>query len=348
MAVGPARIALCGLGSIGSAAARILLDHRSGFELVAAVTQQDDAIGKPLHDVVGSRTASTVVVGRDLDELVRLQPDLVVFCTGSFLHVVADDVMRIVGSGASLVSPCEELAFPWRRDAAFAASLEAAARASGSRVLGTGVNPGFIFDSLLLAASGSAWDVESVRGRRVVDVSGFGQNIHLRLGIGYTAEQFDQGHADGSIAGHVGFPESVELVAQRLGVGLDGPVEETFEPMLATEHVDTPYGGVPAGSTEGFVQRAVGRAGGRPFVELELMLHLQPVQAGYPTSDTFRIAGRHPVNLELSPGMDAIPATAAQLVNAVPGVLQAEPGLLTVKDLPAATAWTDLGRKMLR
>lgn len=342
------RVGLCGLGSIGSAAARLLLDYRTGFDLVGATTKQPDALGKNLNAVVGSAKASDVVVGEDLDSLLALEPDIILYATGSFLAVVADDLDRIVDAGSSIVTPCEEVAFPFTRDAAWADKIDAKAKAASVTVLGTGVNPGFIFDGLLAAATGSAWDVLSIRGRRVVDVSGFAQNIHLRLGIGYTAEQFAAGHADGSIAGHVGFPESIQLVMERLGLQLDGPVEELFEPLLAEHAADTPYGGVPAESTEGFIQRAIGRVGGKPFIELELVLHLRPVDRGYETCDRFSISGVHPVNVEMKPGMDAIPATAAQLVNSIPGVLHAPSGLKTIKDIPAASAWTDLSRRMLR
>lgn len=348
MSARPQRIGLCGLGSIGSAAGRILLDHRTGFELVGAVTKQDDAIGRPLHEVVGARREVDILVSSELEDLLENQPDVVVLCTGSFLSVVRDDLDRVVDAGASVVSPCEELAFPFTRDSAYAAALDGRARRSGATVLGTGVNPGFIFDSLVLAASGSAWDVEAITGRRVVDVSGFAQNIHLRLGIGYTLQQFEDGHADGSIAGHVGFPESIQIVAERFGVTLDGPVQETFVPLIAEEDVDTPYGGVPKGSSEGFIQRAIGSVGGRPFAEFELLLHLRPRVAGFETNDSFSIMGAHPVNVTLSPGMDAIPATSAQLVNAIPGVLRADAGLKTIKDLPTAAAWTDLSRELFR
>lgn len=345
---GTTRIGLCGLGTIGSAAARLLLDHRSGFEIVGAVTKQDDAIGRFLHDVVGAQTQSEVTVGAHLGDLLASSPDILVFCTGSFLEVVRDDVDAIVSAGVDLVSPCEELAFPFTRDPEYSVSLDTRARKSGATVVGTGVNPGFIFDSLLLLASGSSWDIDHIVGRRVVNVAGFAENIHRRLGIGFTHREFDEGHSDGSIAGHVGFPESIELVTERLGVKLDGPVTETFEPFLATEHVDTPYGGVAAGRSEGFLQRAVGRLEGQPFIELELLLHLQPHTAGFETTDSFAIAGSHPVNIELKPGMDAIPATSAQLVNSIPGVLDASPGLKTVKGLPPAAAWTDLREVKLR
>ncbi len=342
------KIALCGLGSIGKAAARLLIDHRTGYSLVGAVTKAPDDIGRPLGEVVGSSAPCDVVVGSELDDLLALRPDIVVYATGSFLKETTDDVIACVSAGADVVSPCEELAFPFTRDPDAAKRIEDAAFAGGATVLGTGVNPGFIFDAFLIAASGCSWNVEAITGRRVVDVAGFGENIHRRLGIGYTAQEFDQGHAQGTIAGHVGFPESIQLVAERLGFTLDGPVEEKFESFVAASPADTTYGGLPAGLTEGFVQRAVGRVGGKAVIELELVLHLRPAQAGMKAADSFTIHGAHPVSVTLDPGMDAIPATSAQLVNSIPGVLQARAGLLTVKDLPPAGAWSSLQRTLLR
>jgi 2,4-diaminopentanoate dehydrogenase len=342
------KIGLCGLGSIGKAAARLLLDHRTGYHIVGAVTKDPADIGRPLGEVAGAATASDVVVGDDLATLLADKPDVILFATGSFLRDTGADVLSCAEAGVNLISPCEELSFPFTRDAGLAAKIGAAAEASGATILGTGVNPGFIFDAFLVAASGCSWDVERITGRRVVDVVGFGENIHRRLGIGYTPEEFDDGHANGTIAGHVGFPESVQLVAERLGLALDGPVTEVFEPMIAQTAVPTSYGGLPAGVTEGFVQRATGTVGGNPFMELELVLHLRPKEAGMPAADTFTIHGVHPVSVTLDPGMDAIPATAAQLVNSIPGVLSAPAGLKTVKDLPASTAWTDLTKATLR
>ncbi|MFC4054139.1 hypothetical protein ACFOY4_30980 [Actinomadura syzygii] len=338
----PIRIGLCGLGSIGSAAARLLLDHRTGFDIVGAATKEPDAVGRPLHEVVGAATPGGPVVVDGLEEVLAADPQIMVYATGSFLRDTEDDVVACAQAGVDVVSPCEELAFPFTRHAPAAARIDAAARAGGATVLGTGVNPGFLFDALLVAATGVSWDVRTIRGQRAVDVSGFGENIHRRLGIGYTPEEFEKGHEAGAIAGHVGFPESIELVCERLGLLLDGPVTERFVPFIAETPAPTRYGHVPAGHTEGFVQKATGSVGGVPFVEMELVLHLRPESAGFKTEDSITVEGLHPVNLTLSPGMDAIPATSAQLVNSIPGVLQAAPGLRTVKDLPAAGAWHDL------
>lgn len=345
MSATPPRVAICGLGSIGRAVGRMLIDHRKGFDLVAAATKEPDDIGRTLGEVVGASFPGGPVVVGDLAQVLRAAPDVLLYATGSFLDDTAEDIAACAAAGVNVVSPCEELAFPFNRFPRHARSIDDAARAGGATVLGTGVNPGFVFDALLCAASGVCWDVTAIRGRRVVDVAGFGENIHLRLGIGYTPEEFERGHRDGTIAGHVGFPESIELVCERLGLALDGPVEEVFEPMIAETPAPTRYGAVAAGRTEGFVQRATGMVGGEPRVRLELILHLRPREAGLRAADGFELDGAHPVRLTLDPGMDAIPATSAVLVNSIPGVLAAPPGLKSVKDLPAAAAWLGgLGR----
>jgi 4-hydroxy-tetrahydrodipicolinate reductase len=180
--------------------------------------------------------------------------------------------------------------------------------------------------------------VQAIRGRRVVDVAGFGENIHLRLGIGYTAEEFERGHEEGSIAGHVGFPETVAMICRRAGLELDEPVQQLFEPMMAETPAPTRYGAVKPGYTEGFVHRAIGRVGGKDFIQFELLLHLRPQEAGFRTTDSLEIDGVHPIRLTLDPGMNPLFATAAMLVNSIPALVAFAPGLKSVTDLPAA-AW---------
>jgi len=343
------QIGLCGLGSIGKHVGRLLLDHRRGFQIVGAATKEPDAIGAPLSRVVNAERESDVLVVEELADVLAAEPDVVVYSTGSFLRDTAEDVIAIVSAGANIVSPCEELAFPFNRFPEPARRIDEAARANGVTVVGTGVNPGFIFDALLATATGVCWDMTAIHGRRVVDVIGFGENIHLRLGIGYTNEEFVQGHEDGSIAGHVGFPESIEMICERLGLPLDGPVEEVFEPLITETAAPTRYGEVEIGRTEGFIQRATGTVAGEPRVQLELVLHLRPRAAGFEPSDSIEIDGVHPVRLTMKPGMDAILATSAQLVNSIPVVLRAPPGLKSVKDLPPTTAWLgDLHQSVLR
>jgi 4-hydroxy-tetrahydrodipicolinate reductase len=308
------------------------------MEIVGAATLEASDVGRPLHEVAAAHADSSLVVSGSLAELLAEKPDVVVVSTGSFLEDVTEDVLACVHAGAHVVSPCEELAFPARRDPELAQRIDDAAQSAGVSVLGTGISPGFLFDSLLCALSGVCWDVEAIRGRRVVDVVGFGENIHLRLGIGYTADAFERGHEDGTIAGHVGFPESIAMVCRRMGIELDEPVEQLFEPMLAETPAPTRYGAVEPGHTEGFVHRAIGRVGGEDFIQFELVLHLRPQEAGLRATDTLELDGVHPVRLTLDPGMNPLLATSAMLANSIPALVTLAPGLKSVTDLPAA-AW---------
>jgi 4-hydroxy-tetrahydrodipicolinate reductase len=307
------------------------------MDVVSASTLETADIGRPLHELAGAAVTGSPTVAGSLDDVLAAEPAVVVLSTGSFLPDVTDDVLSCIDIGASVVSPCEELGYPARTDPELARKLDDAARAAGVAVLGTGISPGFLFDSLLCAATGVCWDIEAIRARRVVDVVGFGENIHLRLGIGYTPEEFEQGHRDGSIAGHVGFPETIAMLCRRMGLELDEPVEQLFEPMIAETPAPTRYGAVEVGRTEGFVHRAIGRVGGRELIQFELLLHLRPEAAGYRATDTLEVDGVHPVRLTLDPGMNPLLATAGMLVNSIPALLAFEPGLKTVTDLPAAT-----------
>jgi 4-hydroxy-tetrahydrodipicolinate reductase len=333
------RIGLVGVGSIGSHVARLLLDHRTGVEIVAAATKDESAVGKPLHEVAKARMTSTVQIVDSIEKVLECRPKVVIHATTSFLRDVAVEVTACAEAGAHVISCSEELAFPFLRHGDHAEMISRVAASRGVTVLGTGVNPGVIFDQLLLSVSGVCWTMDRIRGRRVVDVSGFGRPIHRRLGIGYSLEEFRAGHDRHTIAGHVGFPESIDLVCARLGIRLDGPVEESFEPLPARTSAPTRYGEVPAGCTEGFIQTAIARTNRSERLRLELVLHLRPAAAGYEPADSLTIDGIHPVQLKIQPGMDAILATSAQLVNSIPVVLSATPGLKSVKDLPVGAAW---------
>ena len=209
-------------------------------------------------------------------------------------------------------------------------------------VIGVGLNPGFIFDALLLTASGIAWDVRAIRIRRVVDVSRFSATIQRRLGIGFTAARFAEGVAAGSITGHIGFPQSFHLAARCMGVRIER-IESGFEPLVA----DRPHDGenlrVEPGTTAGFVQRYHAICNGRPWMSAEFIAHVDPPAAGHEPSDSIQIDGYNALNLTINPGCQPQLGTAAMIANVMPRLLEAQPGYLTVADLalPHARPTTD-------
>ena len=143
---------------------------------------------------------------------------MVVIATTSFLAAIADDVRDAVEAGSNVITTAEEAAYPWANDAATADRLDALARSRGVTILGAGLNPGFAFDALVLTACGVVPEVESLLVERVVDLSGFGETVLRRIGVGHSAESFEEGRRNGTVTGHIGFPQSMRVVAARLGV----------------------------------------------------------------------------------------------------------------------------------
>ena len=334
------RVVLCGVGGVGRNVTR-LLRARPDYRIVAACSRNSDLVGRDLGVLAGGSTLGVAVSG-DLDTALREPADLLLVATTSFLGEVAADVRAGLERGLNVITTAEEAAFPWIIDADLAGELDELARQHGVSVIGLGLNPGFIFDALLLTASGIAWDVQAIRIRRVVDVSRFSATIQRRLGIGFTAARFAEGVAAGSITGHIGFPQSFHLAARCMGVRIER-IESGFEPLVA----DRPHDGenlrVEPGTTAGFVQRYRAICNGRPWMSAEFIAHVDPPAAGHEPSDSIQIDGYNALNLTINPGCQPQLGTAAMIANVMPRLVEARPGYLTVADLalPHARPTTD-------
>lgn len=324
------RVVLCGVGGVGRNVTR-LLRARPGYRIAAACSRNPALAGRDVGELAGGSPLGVAVSG-DLQTALREPADLLLVATTSFLREVAGDVRRGVEHGLHVITTAEEAAFPWIIDAELAGRLDALARTRGVSVIGVGLNPGFIFDALLLTASGIAWDVRAIRIRRVVDVSRFSAAIQRRLGIGFTADRFAAGVAAGSITGHIGFPQSFHLAARCLDVRIDR-IESGFEPLMADRRYDGQRLRVEPGTTAGFVQRYRAVSGGRPWMSAEFIAHVDPPAAGYRPADSIHVDGYNALNLAIEPGCQPQLGTAAMIANVMPRLAEARPGYLTVADL---------------
>ncbi len=249
--------------------------------------------------------------------------DVVVIATTAFLADIADDVRAAIDAGSNVLTSAEEAADPWATDPALADALDRHARSHGVSVLGAGLNPGFAFDALVLTAMGACADVRALRVQRVVDLSGFGPAIRARLGVGYTPEAFADGLASGTITGHIGFPQSMRVVARALRVEIDR-IDRAIEPLLAD------------GRTAGFVQRYVALVAEQPWFTADFTGHVTPAAAGLATRDVIEVDATPPVRMEIAGGLPSQAGSAAVLANSVARVVAAPPGWVTVAQLPPA------------
>ena len=274
--------------------------------------------------------------GRDeRDAALRSGADVVVIATTSFLAQVADDVQTAVEAGSNVITTAEEAAQPWANDPAIADRLDALARERGVTILGAGLNPGFAFDALVLTVCGAAPEVESLLVERVVDLSGFGETVLRRIGVGHTREGFEEGKRAGTVTGHIGFPQSMRVVAERFGVEIER-IDAEIEPLFAERELCGRSITVAAGETAGFRQHYVALVNGAPWFEALFTGHLVPAEIGLEPRDAIHVRGPAELHFFAQPGLNPQSGTAAVLANSVRRVVEARSGWVTVGELPPA------------
>lgn len=320
---GKVRVALYGIGAIGIAVARAALGRRS-LEVVGALDRDPHKVGRDLGELVGGGATGIVVADR-LDALAGAQ--VVVHTTGSSFKAVYPQLVEIAEAGANVVSSCEELSFPSLQNPDLSGELNDLATRKQVTAFGTGVNPGFVMDALPVVVSGVVSDVRRVAVTRVVDATTRRGPLQKKIGSGMTPEAFEALARQGKV-GHVGLVESVALIAHCLGWPLEA-VAETLEPLVTQEAIRTEHVQVEAGQVAGLHQTAAGLLGGQKVIEMDLTMRLNAPNA----RDEILVEGTPPVRLIIPGGTAGDPATVAALLNAVPRVLDAPPGLLTAREL---------------
>ncbi len=327
-AEGPVPVVVMGLGFIGQTIARAALASPE-VTLVGAVDVSPKLVGKKLGEVIGDPSA-TVRIEKDLRSAIGRHPDVVLLhSTGSRLEQVQSELLEAVRLGVHVISSCEELAFPWVTNEELATELEQAALKAGVSVLGAGVNPGFIFDRLIATAGQACGPVRHLRAERVVDARTRREALQRKIGAGLTEEAF-AALSDKDQLGHVGLLESAALCSLGLGMDCDD-FEEELTAVIAEEDITGGAFPVKKGRVAGIAQTAIGLEDGQERVRLELTIAVGADDPG----DRIVIDAEPRLELEIKGGVAGDIATANILVNAAPRVLAAEPGLLTVLDLPA-------------
>lgn len=318
-----------GIGAIGAEVVRQVLS-RPEFEIVGAIDSNSAKAGKDLGEVIGMGRRIQVPVSYEAEPLLKdVYADVVLHTTGSSLTEVYPQLLSVVSSEKSVISSCEELAFPWVRFPDISRRLDRRARDTGVRVLGAGINPGFIMDFLPLVLRTLCGDVRSVRVKRVVDVAKRRLGLQRKVGVGLSLEGFQRGANEGVI-GHVGLRESLYLISDTLGWPPDDVVE-TIEPVIAREKHRSEFFYVERGYVVGLRQTAVSMVAGREAIKLDLQLSLGVKDP----HDAIEIDGDPPVRLRVEGGVHGDASTAAIMMNCIPAIAHGRfLGLLTMRDMP--------------
>jgi 4-hydroxy-tetrahydrodipicolinate reductase len=322
------RVMHFGLGPIGAAIVKQVAT-RPGFKIVGGIDIDPAKVGRDLGDVVGLPNRLGVKVSGDAAKALKgSKPDVVMLCTTSSIKSVMPQIETILKSKTPIVSTTEELSYPGYTHIRQARQIHAWAKKAKVGVLGTGVNPGFAMDALPIALTAVCEHVERVSVSRVQDARIRRLPFQQKIGAGLTTEQFEKKVRDGSVR-HVGLTESIAMIADALGWSLDRITDE-IQPKLASVTISSEFLAVDPGYVSGIIQDGVGYRKGEPVIRL----HMEAYLGSPETYDSVEIEGSPNLSAKIVGGIHGDVATASIAVNSIPRVLQAAPGLHTMRDLP--------------
>jgi len=331
------KIAIWGFGAMGAGMANMLY-KKTGVDIVGVCDLHPQRLGKSVAEVLGLDKWQEVIISGDIEEVLNDEkPDLCLLATDSFTKGAYDKLTLIMEKGINVITTAEEMAYPQAQEPELARSLNEIAKANGVTVLGTGINPGLIMDLLVVCLTGCMETVEHIEAKRVNSLSPFGVTVMEEQGVGITEDQFNKRVAAHEMAGHVGFSESINMIADAIGWKVD-KFEQQMKPILTTIDRKSPYGFAAAGNLAGINMTGQGYIDNEVKINMIHPQQIEPEMEGTHTGDYIKLQGNPPVNMAITPEVDGGIGTIAMCVNMIPHVINAKPGLKTMIDLPVPRA----------
>ena len=342
------KIAVWGFGAMGQGVVESLMTKK-GIEITGICDINPALVGKGMFEALGKTSdQEDVIITPSIDEAVDASNcDVCILATDSFTAKAFPKMEILLNKGVNVITTAEEMAYPRANEPELSEKLDEIAKANGVSVLGTGINPGLVMDLLALCLSGAMVNVTKVTCRRVNSLSPFGETVMEEQGVGITVEEFDKGVAEGTLAGHVGFAESVGMIAEGLGLEVDG-FEQQMKPIITTIDRKSPYGFAAAGHLAGVNMTGQGLKDGEVIIDMYHPQQIEPEMEDTHTGDYVILEGDPPINMSITPEINGGTGTIAMCINCIPQVINADPGLITMLDIPVPRAVMGDYRTLIR
>lgn len=333
------KVAIWGFGAMGGGVAKVLL-QKKGVEITGVCDIHPNRVNQSIFELLGVERGEhrDVVVTPSIEQVVKKGAcDVCVIATDSFTKKAFPKIKFVAEQGVNVVCTAEEMSYPKAQSPELTAEMDKIAKENGVTILGTGINPGLMMDLLAICLSGCMVDVQSVMCKRVNSLSPFGPAVMEEQGVGLTVEKFDAGVKDGTLAGHVGFAESVGMIGEALGWEVER-FEQQMKPIVTTVDRKSAYGFARAGDVAGVNMTGQGYVDGVLKIDMIHPQQIEPEAEGTYTGDYIVLKGSPEVNMQIRPEVDGGIGTIAMCVNMIPHVINSEPGLKTMLDLPVPRA----------
>lgn len=321
------RVIQVGLGPLGQKTARYI-GERQGIEIVGAIDINPELKGKLLSDLTGIASQAIPIDTNVAGVQEKVLADAAILTTVSTMELITEQIEEIVDLGIPVVSTCEELLHPWNTATELARRIDEKAKRKGVAVLGTGVNPGFLMDSLPAMMSAVCQEVDRVDVVRKQNAAFRRVPFQKKIGAGLDVKTFKELVETKTIR-HVGLAESIYLIADAMDWKLD-EVTDSITPVIAEEEIRTDAMTIKSGDVAGVQQIGVGKADGEEKIRLVFKASIGEPEP----EDSIEIHGEPSIKSSIEGGLHGDVATCAITINAVKKILDANPGLRTMADMP--------------
>ena len=279
-----------------------------------------------------------VIINPNIEEILAgTTPDVCLCATDSFTKKAFPRLKTVLENKVNVISTAEEMSYPKAKNPEIASELDKIAKENGVTILGTGINPGLMMDLLVVCLTGCMMDVEHIEAKRVNSLSPFGPAVMEEQGVGVTVEEFENGVKNGTLSGHVGFAESVGMIAEAIGWKVE-KFEQQMKPIVTAVDRKSPFGFAKAGDVAGVNMTGQGWVDGEVKIDMIHPQQIEPEMEGTETGDYITIKGTPSIHMANKPEVEGGIGTIAMCVNMIPHVINADPGLKTMIDLPVPRA----------
>ncbi|ORW32578.1 dihydrodipicolinate reductase [Mycobacterium paraense] len=343
------RVVVWSTGGVGSIAIDAIR-RRPDLELVGVWVHSPDKVGRDAGELAGIEPLG-VTATHDADALIALAPDAVVYAASGpdrdgaavpdYLRLLDAGINVVSTSSTSLVYPPSYFAPDWRDQ------LEAAAKAGGASFYASGIFPGFASDQLALLMTTQSKNIRTITASEVAlnDHYPVADVMMDGMGFGRPMEFEPMLKTPGFI--EMAWKAPIYLIAGGLGVEVER-INGSLDRRRADRDIEVAFGTIAAGTCGAVRTRAAGVVDGREAIVIEHVIRMaRDVAPDWPVSDcdaTYRvdIDGDPDIHCVMTlgaaeghgAGRAAMAATAMRVVNAIPYVVEAAPGLLSSLDIP--------------
>jgi 4-hydroxy-tetrahydrodipicolinate reductase len=333
-------------GNVGVAALRCIIKHPD-LELVGVLVHSEAKAGKDAGELCGLPPTG-VLATNDIDAILAMDADCVSYTATADLRPAEaiKDMARIAATGKNIVSSSMvAMVYPPHVEPGMRKPLEDACAAAGVSSFTSGIDPGWANDLLPLVLTGTCENVETLRVMEIVNYQYYEQPEVLFETMGFGKELDSKPLL--LIPGVLSFAwgGTVKALAAGLGVEID-ELKEVVERRPAPEKIDLGFGVIEEGTQAALRFEVQAFVDGKPRIVLEHVTRLddalcpdwpQPAgESGYRIIVSGSPSYQCDVQMTAKPGEGdpGVIGTAGRIINAIPAVCAADPGLLSVLDLP--------------